>query len=174
MSIYELTKVESADHSSSGDNSTKNIYQAKPAVVEGAKKSSIKKQTEQSSNQNFSFALDFSPKREINKVSFASFNPDNDDDILETCDNTDCDNIGYDNEEDQPHNFPSNENLIQTSEDHSHWNQLSHKLDNSQSESIPKMQLNMFIQNDGKQTGTKKWPKVETSFCRQNKIAEVI
>ena len=36
------------------------------------------------------------------------------------------------------------------------------------------MQLNMFIQKDGKQSGGKKWPKVETPFCRQSKIAEVI
>ena len=51
----------------------------------------------------------------------------------------------------------------------------SNKSDNfqNQNESIPKMQLNMFIQKDAKQSGGKKWPKVETPFCRQNKIAEV-
>ena len=42
-----------------------------------------------------------------------------------------------------------------------------------QSDPIPKMQMNMFIQKDGKLNGSKKWPKVETPFCKQNRLAEV-
>ena len=129
-------------------------------------------------NPNFSFALDFSPKREINKVTFASFQPDNDDHILENyCDNNDdCDNIDSFNEEEDEEEitFRSQDNLINTNENC--FNKFPSKSDHSQieNESIPKMQLNMFIQKDGKQSGSKKWPKVETPFCRQNKIAEVM
>ena len=123
----------------------------------------------ENANPDFSFALDFSPKREINKVSFASFQPDIEDDIIEdTCDNTDYENNLEDEDE---INLRSQDRLINNS--NGSWNVHSNKSDNFQNESIPKMQLNMFIQKDAKQSGGKKWPKVETPFCRQNKIAEV-
>jgi len=68
--------------------------------------------------------------------------------------------------------FRSQDNLINTNENC--LNKFPSKSDPTpiENESIPKMQLNMFIQKDGKQSGSKKWPKVETPFCRQNKIAE--
>ena len=187
VSIYELTKIETLNNSNSDEreeNSNNNVYKASPALVRpadtrtGQGTLSPKNLLQEKANPDFNFALDFSPKREINKVSFASFQPDNDTDIMEDdCDNNDNDydyDHHYPTDEDEDEiNFRSKESLI-NSKGSSH-NMHSSKIDNSQiqNDSIPKMQLNMFIQKDAKQSGGKKWPKVETPFCRENKIAEV-
>ena len=199
MSIYELTKVETVQveddnlHSgSNGESSNGHIFQASPAVVQEEVVDqkippNSKTLMRGKNNPNFSFALDFSPKREINKVSFASFQPDNDENIIENvCDNNDNDdnisdynNEAPEDEEEDSFNYSSDRNLINSSEKpyRSHSNRHNNSNNNNsqiENEPIPKMQLNMFIQKDGKQSGGKKWPKVETPFCRQSKIAEVI
>ena len=186
VSIYELTKVETLNNSKSDEReenpTNNNVYKASPALVRpqdsvsGQGTLSPKTLMREKSNPDFSFALDFSPKREINKVSFASFQPDTDDDnIVDGCDNNDnAYHYPTDDEEDEDEvNFRSKESLINSNR--SSYNMHSSNIDNSQvqNDSIPKVQLNMFIQKDAKQSGGKKWPKVETPFCRENKINEV-
>lgn len=171
VSIYELTKVESHQpqpKSEPSKESDRNVFKATPALVNDEQR--------KPSSDNFSFALDFSPKREINKVSFASnFQPDNDEDIM----GGSCDHINDSDEnedlEDET-DFRSHERLVQENRSRSRTDFFKTLNNRSQieEEPIPKMQQNMFIQKDGKQAnGGRKWPKVETTFCRQNKIAEV-
>ena len=180
VSIYELTKVEPLNNSKSDEEPTNNnVYKASPALVRhqdtAQRTLSPKTLRREKSNPDFSFALDFSPKREINKVSFASFQPDTDEDIMvEGCDNNDnAYHYPTDSEDDDEINFRSKESLIDSNG--SSYNVHSSNIDNSQvqNDSIPKVQLNMFVQKDAKQAGGKKWPKVETPFCRENKINEV-
>merc|ERR1712131_357496 len=108
---------------SSCEKSNNNGLNVTPSIEESENHKrtfSPKSQMRDNTNPNFSFALDFSPKREINKVTFASFQPDNDDHILETyCDNNDdCDNIDSFNEEEDEEEitFRSQDNLINTNE----------------------------------------------------------
>ena len=182
VSIYELTKVETLNNAKSDERdepTNNNVYKASPALVRqqdiGQRNLSPKTLRREKSNPDFNFALDFSPKREINKVSFASFQPDTDEDIMvDACDNNDnAYHYPTDSEDDDEINFRSKESLINSNG--SSYNVHSSNIDNSQvqNDSIPKVQLNMFIQKDAKQSGGKKWPKVETPFCRENKINEV-
>ena len=184
VSIYELTKVETLNNSKSDEreeNTNNNVYKASPALVRpqdtntGQRTLSPKTLMREKSDPDFNFALDFSPKREINKVSFASFQPDTDEDnVVDDCDNIDnAYHYPTDDEEEDEVNFRSKESLINSNR--SSYNMHSSNIDNSQvqNDSIPKVQLNMFIQKDAKQSGGKKWPKVETPFCRENRINEV-
>ena len=120
VSIYELTKVETLNNSKSDEReenpSNNNVYKASPALVRpqdsvtGQGILSPKTLMREKSNPDFNFALDFSPKREINKVSFASFQPDTDEDnVVDGCDNNDnAYHYPTDDEEDEtPGEVPS-------------------------------------------------------------------
>ena len=171
VSIYELTRVEGRKEAPSQLNSninTSEIVGDASEALEAEDSSDL--QAETKTKSNFTFALDFSAKREINKVSFASFDPDNDEDILDVTNDERFDDSNGDD-------HTSLENLNCYSNKTSNAQSLyKNKIGNTpvQSEPIPKMQMNLFIQKDGKQIGSKKWPKVETPFCRQNRAAEVV
>ena len=170
VSIYELTKVESsqAPPSDRGGGTEGNSHLDTDQFAKDQPRDS---HPQTKTKSNFAFALDFSAKREINKVSFASFDPDNDGDIMgETNDGgPECSGGGeIDYTSDEERGCNSNK----TSNNHSFFH---NKIENYpvQSDPIPKMQMNMFIQKDGKLNGSKRWPKVETPFCKQNRLAEV-
>ena len=167
VSIYELTKVES--HQAAPFDGDDLQQQVVSPAVEGDSSDTSESYPQTKTKSNFSFALDFSAKREINKVSFASFNPDNDEDILNV---TNDEGYEFSNGIDHTSDDDQNCNSNKTSNIQSLY---KHKIENFpvQSEPIAKMQMNMFIQKDGKRNGSKKWPKVETPFCRQNRVAEV-
>ena len=170
VSIYELTKVESsqAPPSDRGGGTEGNSHLGTDQLAKDHPRDS---HPQTKTKSNFAFALDFSAKREINKVSFASFDPDNDGDIMgETNDGgPECSGGGeIDYTSDEERGCNSNKTSNNPSFFHN-------KIENYpvQSDPIPKMQMNMFIQKDGKLNGSKRWPKVETPFCKQNRLAEV-
>ena len=170
VSIYELTKVESgqAPTSDRGGGEGGNSHLSSDQFAKDHPRDS---HPQTKTKSNFAFALDFSAKREINKVSFASFDPDNDGDIMEdrNDEGPDCSGggeIDYTSDEERGCNSNKTSNTASF---------FQNKIENYpvQSDPIPKMQMNMFIQKDGKLNGSKKWPKVETPFCKQNRLAEV-